>query len=465
MLALPTYQGVSAVYGLGRSGLACVAALAAAGNHVRAWDDAEAALDAARDAGAEIADLNTRDTAWEGVARLVLAPGIPPTHPVAVRARASDIPVIGDMALFADARRLMDDAVRVVAITGTNGKSTTTALVAHILNAAGYTAAMGGNIGVPVLTLDMPDDPARHVYVLELSSFQIDLAGDFAADVAVLTNLAPDHLDRYGDMEAYAASKAALFRRQPEGAAAVFGCDGAAEEKLYADLKTLPRAWTRIAATHDKADIFYADGGLHDKERIADLADASALRGVHNGQNAAAALGAARALGVSDKQIAAALTSFGGLAHRLQPVGQTGNVAFVNDSKATNAGATRHALAAYDNIYWIAGGRAKSDGLDGLENLHARIRHAYLIGEAADGFAATLGARVAHTKCGTLAKAVHVAASHAHAESTAETRAAVVLLSPACASFDQFENFEARGDAFCAAVAAWQAEHSEGAAC
>jgi UDP-N-acetylmuramoylalanine--D-glutamate ligase len=352
MITLPKYHGETAVFGLGRSGLSVVRALAAAGNRVSAWDQNDDQRAEAEKAGAQIRDLETE---FGAPARLVLSPGVPLTHPqphaVVKAARAADVPVLGDVELFADAVRNMVETPKIVAVTGTNGKSTTSALIAHLLATGGAAVRLGGNIGHAVLDLDMPAQGAQTVYVLELSSYQIDLLETLAPDVAVLTNLSPDHLDRHGDMAGYVAAKSRLFDMLAPCATAVIGCDDDESRAIADALGAKSRQVSRIATSGD-ADICWRDGTLMTgKDILADLNNAPALRGAHNGQNAAAATAVLGALGYGTKHLQQALESFPGLAHRLQPVGAFENLIFVNDSKATNAGATQHALAAYENIY------------------------------------------------------------------------------------------------------------------
>jgi len=458
MIELPHIQGETAVFGLGRSGLACVRALVAAGQTPIAWDDDADRRDTARAAGA---DLRNLETDFGTPARLLVSPGIALTHPqphkIIRLAQEAGAEIIGDMDLFAMARTTMPDNVRVIAITGTNGKSTTTALVAHMLAEAGWQVHMGGNIGIPVLDLPMPSGApdSKIAYVLELSSYQLDLNRHFIADIAVLTNLTPDHLDRHGDMEGYAAAKARLFANMAKTSPAIIGCDSAASCAIADGFAANAHAIIRLAEAEqgDDRDISYAAGAIFDNGRQAvDLTHADALRGAHNAQNAAAAYAVGRALTLDAAAMQAAFASFGGLAHRLQPVAHYRNLTFVNDSKATNPDAAMHALAAYPNIYWIAGGRSKTDTLAVPDDCLANIRHAYLIGEAATSFSETLSGHVPVSASGTLDKAVSDAASQAMAD---RIDPATILLSPACASFDQFADFEARGEAFCAAVQDW----------
>ena len=463
MIALPTYSGETAIFGLGRSGLAAVAALKASGNRVIAWDDAQAPRQAAADLGADIRDL-TQD--FGSAERLIVSPGVPLTHPaphpVIAAARAAGAEILGDMDLFADAlaHQGLREEVTLIGITGTNGKSTTTALVAHMLDAAGQNVHQGGNIGTPVLNLPLQQGAT---YVLELSSYQLDLNQRFAVDIGVWLNLTPDHLERHGDMAGYAAAKANLFANGKAAQARIIVIDDEHGRALVDNLSGDDFPLITIGAQN--ADLVYLTNAIEvnqPKKDSVSLADCAALPGAHNAQNAAAAFAVGQVLNVPKARIIAAFKSFGGMAHRLQVIADHMAVTFVNDSKATNMEATRHALAAYNNIYWIAGGRAKIDatgqlGLEMLSPYFGNVRGAYLIGEAANLFADNLADRLPTTVCGTLDRAVADAALQAKAD---HLDASIVLLSPACASFDQYTDFEARGDAFCAAVADWiSAEH------
>jgi len=451
MIPVTIYAGRDvAVVGAGLSGLATARALEAGGAHVAVWDDKEGARDEAAAAGLTVADLTTAD--FSRFAALVLAPGVPLTHPEphwsVRRARASGIEVVGDVELFFRERAGQQAGAKVVVVTGTNGKSTTAALTAHLLSAAGKRVALGGNIGKAVLDLDPFADGLT--YVLELSSFQIDLTPSLAPDAAALLNITPDHLDRHGTLADYARIKAQVFAQLGADATAVIGVD---DEPCRAIAETLhgPYAVKRIAVGHAvQSGVWAEDSVLVEMEggqevARADLAGIGALRGAHNWQNAAAAYALARSQGLDSAAIQEGLKSFAGLAHRMEQVARRGKVLFVNDSKATNADAAGKALASFGDIYWIIGGRAKEGGLSGLEPFFPRIVRAYLIGEAADDFARQLGQRVDHIVCGTLDRAVAQAAADANRSGAAEP---VVLLSPACASYDQFANFAKRGDAF-----------------
>ena len=443
-----------ALFGLGGSGLATARALVQGGAHVVAWDDGETSRQRAAEAGIEIADLSRSD--WSGFAALVLAPGVPLTHPAphwsVEKARQAGIEIIGDIELFCRERAHLAPESPFVAITGTNGKSTTTALIAHILSSIGHDVQLGGNIGVPILALEPP--ASNRFHVIECSSFQIDLAPSLAPHVGVLLNLTPDHIDRHGTMDNYAAVKERLMTGSR---LAVAGMDddfsAAIRRRLVSSGKPV------LTVSNRESDlgscIFYRAQGLHRRialgggralvEKLADLGGARALRGAHNGQNAAAAFGACEWLGLSHGDICAGMKSFPGLAHRMEEVGRLGAVAFVNDSKATNADAAEKALLSFDDIFWIIGGKSKEGGIEPLRPLFGKVRKAYLIGAASDDFARTLEGSAAYERCGTLEVATQCAAQDAAASTAREP---VVLLSPACASYDQFANFEVRGTAF-----------------
>jgi UDP-N-acetylmuramoylalanine--D-glutamate ligase len=440
-----------AVFGLGRSGLTAARALKAGGAFPVLWDDSVSGRMQSEAEGFRVEDLSQAD--WSRFAALMLAPGVPLTHPrphwTVVKAREAGVEVLGDIELF---QRTLDSLPtgqrpRVVAITGTNGKSTTTALIGWVLKQAGIDTHVGGNIGIGVLALPEPTPGA--VYVIEVSSYQLDLTSSFAPDVAILTNLSPDHLDRHGGMEGYVAAKARLFANPREGAVAVIGTDDGWGLETAA---SLVGQWPVISVSTrpsplGEAAIMGGAGWIEVGEGRIDLTPARSLPGRHNAENAAFAYAAARTLGVDHDQVVAGLMSFPGLAHRMETVAQAGRVRFVNDSKATNADAARQALSSYDRVFWIAGGRAKDGGIDSLVDLFPRIARAYLIGEATEDFAHRL-TDVPYAVCVEMDRAVELAARDAAVTGRDE----VVLLSPACASFDQYPDFEARGEAFRAAV-------------
>ncbi|MCW2315257.1 UDP-N-acetylmuramoylalanine--D-glutamate ligase [Rhodoblastus acidophilus] len=459
MIPVSTFSGKTvALFGLGGSGLSTAKALAAGGARVYVWDDSEPACEKAREAGFTPYDLHEAD--WSLFHALILTPGAPLTHPAphwtVAKARDAGVEVIGDIELFLRERARLCPRAPLVAITGTNGKSTTTSLIAHILREAGADVQMGGNIGVPILDLEPPSE--TRIHVVECSTFQIDLAPSLNPSVGVLLNLTPDHLDRHGSMENYAAIKQRLVEASEF---AVVGRDDVYCEAIFQYLKRLGHAVVGISNTQPQAlgAVRYEAGMLRRAfalpsmktldEPLFDLSRAPALRGAHNGQNAAAAFSACERLGVTHDEIGAGLKSYPGLAHRMEQVARHGKVLFVNDSKATNADAAEKALLSFNDIYWIIGGKAKAGGIAPLRPLFPKVRKAYLIGAAADEFAKTIEGAVAYEQCGTLDAATAAAARDAAASDAAEP---VVLLSPACASYDQFKNFELRGDAFREAV-------------
>jgi len=449
MIAVRSFAGKEvAVFGLARSGLSSVRALVAGGALVFAWDDRDSLRQTAAGEGASVRPW--LDWPWEKLAALVLSPGVPLTHPaphdIVVRAKQAGVPVIGDIELFA--REIRDAPV--IAVTGTNGKSTTTALLGHILAACGFDAQVGGNIGKPALELAAPGP--KTVYVLEISSYQIDLAPGLKPDVAILTNITPDHIDRHGSLEGYVAVKSKLLKQTAKTGLNVVGVDDSHTASIFTRLASnggpvcVPVSVGKVLGR----GVFVLDGALYDAQsshatKIMDLAGAAHLPGAHNWQNAALAYAAVKPFAKDGRAIAAAIADFPGLAHRIEDVGRIGKVRFVNDSKATNADAAERALVCFHDIFWIAGGKPKAGGIAPLAPLFGRIAKAYLIGEAAEQFAATLDGNVPHEICGMLERAVHAAADDA---AKSQSAAPVVLLSPACASFDQFRDFEQRGDAF-----------------
>ena len=455
MIDLFYFSGLPvAVLGLGKSGNVAARALAAAGAEVWAWDDSEAQRATASSQGIPLVDLYHCN--WSELTSLVISPGIPQRfpepHPVARLAREHGCEIIGDIELLARAQRNAE----YLGVTGTNGKSTTTALIGHILQLAGRDVQIGGNLGMPVLDLEPLDSGG--IYVIEMSSYQLELTVSITWDIAVLLNISPDHLERHGGFEGYVAAKRQIFHRQTRPRTAVIGVDDETTTHIWQQLKAaddqviVPISGNRRIA----GGVYVLDGVLYDdgdgRETPAlDLRAVPSLPGTHNWQNAAAAYAACKAAGVAPPVIAACLRSFPGLAHRQELLAVIDGVRYVNDSKATNPDAAAKALACYEPIYWIAGGRAKEGGLADLEPLFGRIAHAFLIGEAAPALARLLEGQVPYSNCGDLATAV----AKAHARAAEEALpGAVVLLSPACASFDQYPNFEVRGEAFRALVAA-----------
>jgi len=451
-----------AIFGLARTGLTAARALIAGGAEVALWDEKPEARDAAKKLGLPVVDLEAAE--WLEFDALMLSPGVPLTHPkphwTVERAKAANVEILGDVELFARTVNACAEGRRpkVIAITGTNGKSTTTALLGHIIRSAGKDAQVGGNIGLGVLGLEEMHGGA--VYVLELSSYQLDLTSSLKPDAAVLLNISPDHLDRHGGMDGYIAAKRRVFLNQVKGDTAIIGVDDDWGAQICTEITAANRRTIRpISARRAIGRGVYAlSGMLYDAtgERsveVADLARAKSLPGRHNWQNAAAAYAAAVAVGVSPADAARGLMTFPGLAHRMENLGAVGRVRFVNDSKATNADAARQAMSAIPRFYWIAGGVPKAGGIDDLADLFPKIEKAYLIGQAADDFAKTLEGQAPAVIAGDLAAATQMAYRDAVAASAATGEDAVVLLSPACASFDQFPDFEVRGDAFRAAVA------------
>jgi len=455
MIVPRTFAGQDVgVFGLARTGISAARALAAGGAHVFAWDDTERGRETTARGTAQIVPIESWP--WDRLRTVVLSPGVPLTHPaphdVVTFARKAGVEVVGDIELFARELRSESreaNAAPIIAVTGTNGKSTTTALIGHILSSCGYDAQAGGNIGNPVLDLEPP--LASRIYVLEVSSYQIELSPGLSPDVALLTNLTPDHLDRHGSMENYAAIKARLLEQAVPSGRVCVSVDDTYCAAIYSRL-TASRGADAIPLSVGKVlgrGIFVLNGILYDAlgsraERVMELAGVAKLPGAHNWQNAAFAYAAVRPFVRDIRAIAEAMASFPGLLHRMEDVGSVGRVRFVNDSKATNADAAERALECFRDIFWIAGGRPKEGGIGSLTPHFERVCKAYLIGEAADEFARTLQS-VRHEICGTLKNAVFAAWHDAQSSNCA---APVVLLAPACASFDQFENYEQRGDEF-----------------
>ncbi|MBP5857730.1 UDP-N-acetylmuramoyl-L-alanine--D-glutamate ligase [Marivibrio halodurans] len=445
------------ILGMARSGLAAARALREGAAEVLCWDDSEAGRAAAEGAGFPLADP-TRPGGFQDVAALIPAPGIPLTHPAPhpaiAKAKAEGVPVLGDVELLLRQKA----GTPAIGITGTNGKSTTTALIGHMLTVAGHRAEVGGNLGTAALAL-APLESGEGAYVLEMSSYQLDLIDRGAFDIGVFLNVTPDHLDRHGGLDGYIAAKRRMFRNDKPGGVAIVAVDDAHTRRLAADLVAAgTRRLIPVSAERPCPGGVHIDGAkatlIDDIDGAAravlPLADCPALPGRHNWQNAVAAYAACRMMGLDAAQAAAGLKSFPGLAHRQERVGRLAGALCINDSKATNVEAAAKALASYDRIYWIAGGRAKEGGFDALPAHLGAVRHAFLIGEAADALDAVLSAHVPTTRSGDLETAVAQASTLAGEEGGT---GAAILLSPACASFDQFKDFEQRGDAFRAIVA------------
>ena len=452
------------VFGLGLSGLAACEALTASGATVFSFDENPKARE--KTANTDYACEHPKQWPWDDLAAVVVSPGVPLHHPkphaVVRKARQEKIPVIGDTELFARAVNAMPEGARprLVGVTGTNGKSTTTALIGHILKEAGFESYVGGNIGEAVLSL--PPLETETVYVLELSSYQLDLTHSLRLNAAVFLNLAPDHLERHGSMDNYLAAKMRIFLNQTKDDLAVVGVDDDYGQSVCTEL--IARCAADVAPVSAQGALgrgVYALGGrlfynLDGKTAEAgELSRARALAGPHNHQNVAAALAVCARLGVAPAVAVRAAERFEGLSHRMEQVARIGETVFVNDSKATNAAAAGRALSAYRDVFWIAGGKAKEGGVKPLRGLMDRVRRVYLIGESAADLEAQLDGSVDSVFCDDLEAAVAQAAKDAR---KSKVKAPVVLLSPACASYDQFANFEARGDAFRAAVEALSAK-------
>ena len=450
MIGVTTFaQKPVLVFGLGGSGLATALALVKGGAQVLAYDDSEERVKTANDEGIKTADF--RDVDFSSYDALILSPGVPLTHPEphwsVKKAHAAGIEIIGDVELFNRERLAVAPESHFIAITGTNGKSTTTALIAHVLAHGGLDVQMGGNIGRAVLTLDALTDDKT--YVVECSSYQIDLAPTLNPSIGVHLNLSADHLDRHGTVENYADVKSRLVLGADH---AVVGVDDELSLKISNQVEARGVSLERVSVLGAGDTTVAGSSILANGEPVVDVAGIGSLRGQHNLQNAAFAYAVCRKAGLSDDDISAGFSSFPGLAHRMEQVAMRDGVVFINDSKATNADAVAHALASFDQIYWILGGLAKEGGIESLEEFFPKITHAFMVGDAADGFAKVLEGKVAYSQCGTIeraaAEAAEMALSGAVGDEKGDNQTVAVLLSPACASWDQFSSFEKRGDAF-----------------
>ena len=440
-----------AVFGLGRSGLSAAKALKNSKAEVEAWDDDEGARSNANEEGVELVDLYKCD--WKDHTTLVLSPGIPLRYPkphkIVQLAESKNVEVIGEIELLARTQR----EAAYVGITGTNGKSTTTALIGHIMQVAGREVEIGGNLGVPSLELNpLGCDGA---YVLEMSSYQLELTKSITFDVAVLLNISPDHLDRHGGMDGYVKSKKSIFNRQTKPRTAIVGNDDEISQEIFKELIVADEQMVIGISGYKRVQggIYVINGVLVDDTEgletpVMDLKENPYLVGQHNWQNAAAAFAAAKSVGIQPHAVMACINSFPGLVHRLEPVAIVDGVGYVNDSKATNGEAAARALACYDAVYWIVGGRPKEGGLKATEAYLSNVHHALIIGEASMEFSNFLDGRVPMTLSGDLRTAVAMASKMAKKEAANGKISPVVLLSPAAASFDQFDNFEVRGDVF-----------------
>ena len=464
MILLPQVKGKRyGVVGLGKSGRATAASLLASGAEVVAWDDTEKTRETITKELPQMALQPIVQWDFTTLHSLVMSPGIMLTHEAVRAAKAHDVEVIGDIELLWRAQ----PSARYIAITGTNGKSTTTSLIAHILSHCGQHVEVGGNLGIPALALAPLEDDG--VYVLELSSYQLDLVTTTKFSTAILLNITPDHLDHHGNMTAYSAAKQHIFDRQGTNDVAIVGIDDAFSEAIARQL--IAKKQQRVIPISTKQQVTQGITVKQAKLRAAfeqpkeaTLQDLRNLQGEHNWQNAAAAYAACVVNGCSHEEILASMTTYPGLAHRMQNLGIVDGIQFVNDSKATNADAAEKSLKTYDDIYWIAGGVAKEGGIDILASYFPKIRHAYLIGEAAAMFAKTLEGHVAYTISATLENAFHQATKDAAQDTSNPALTLSVVLAPACASFDQFANFEQRGEAFIALVDSYKKQGASHAA-
>lgn len=457
MIDLSTYAKTlkrkkPAVFGLGISGLSVIKAFKRAGIECDAYDDNPDSHKKANTAGANIVDLTQADFSKYGC--LVLSPGVPyhfpEMHDVVKRAQEADVEILGDIELFS--RAGIPESLRTISITGTNGKSTTTSLVKHILQSSKKKSVLAGNIGMPILNAKIPAGDESYM-VIEMSSYQLDLCPSFGADIAALINITPDHIDRHGDMEGYALSKSKIFQNN-EGEA-VISIDDSYCEKIYNTMKSEGRTPVAVSVEKEIESGVYIKGGqLFDvigQERIevGSVKNITLLNGMHNKQNIAVAYAVTRLCGLEAEDILEAVYSYPGLPHRQFPVRTINGVTYINDSKATNAEAASKALTAHKNVFWVLGGIAKEGGLDGLERFADHIKHAFVIGQAQEEFSDWLGRYgIAHNLSQTLENAVKEAHQMAQDERGQPGGSSVVLLSPACASFDQFDSFEHRGDEF-----------------
>lgn len=455
MIRIPDVKNKSiGVYGLGVSGMAAAEALVASGANVFTWDENKDARNKTR--GSEYLAEHPKQWPWDELSAVVVSPGVPLTHPkphaIVRKARSTNVPVYGDTELFARAVNAMPENARpkIVAITGSNGKTTTTALIGKILVDAGEDAHVGGNIGEAVLSLPPPEKDS--IYVLELSSFQLDLTFSLRANVAILLNISPDHIERHGTMDGYLAAKTRIFHNQQVDDIAIVGTDDEMLENVATKMRiSHPAKFAPISVGSTLGEgAFVLDGQLfHNLEgktlTAGDISNFSGLRGQHNHQNVAAAMAASVFLGVSPAIAMRAAEKFEALPNRMETVAKIGKVLFVNDSKATNASAAARALSAFKDVFWIAGGKPKDGGVSSLTNDLKNVRSAYLIGEAASDFEQQLRNAAHCILCETL----DVAVARAYEDAlNSDAEDPVVLLSPACASYDQFKNFSERGAAF-----------------
>jgi UDP-N-acetylmuramoylalanine--D-glutamate ligase len=456
------------VFGLGKAGCAAVDFVTANGGMVYCWDDnvegngQKAIGNSISDKWEEISEktlnpksLNLKpinDWSWDRLDFLLLSPGVPLTnpapHPVVELAHQNNVQIIGEVELL----WLCRPSSNYIGITGTNGKSTTTALLDHLLKGS-FDIATGGNLGVPALALGEHEN-----YLLEMSSYQLDLLDKAKFNIAVLLNITPDHLDRHGGMDGYIAAKKRIFNNQSNNDVAIINIDNLDCYKIMEELsKNDNRSKIITISTKQDADISVIDGILYYSDKSYDISDIQTLRGAHNHQNAAAAFAVAQSMGMTADDIITKMKNFGGLKHRQQFLAEINGIKFINDSKATNAESSLPALLTYKNIYWIAGGLAKEGGIESLKNNLGNVSHAFLIGQAEDEFADSLQDIVSYTRSGNLSQAFNDALKTA-VEKNEKT---VILLSPAAASMDQWKNFEERGEAFIKLVENFRLEYEE----
>ena len=442
---MPTFDNYKnkpvAVFGLGKAGQASIDLLLKSGAEVFAWDDNQKSIDELKGKYKNVKFAAPEEYDWKKINALVLSPGIPFTfpkpHKIVSLAQKNKCPVICDIELLYKAAK----GAKFVGITGTNGKSTTTALIGHVLKFAGKKVEVGGNIGVAASKLPIMGKDG--IYVIEVSSYQLDLLRETKFDIALLLNITPDHIDRHGDMDGYVAAKLKIFDRQTKSDIAVIAVDD--EHTQYIAKQVSKSKVVRVSNISSSADISIKAGKITDGKKVLNIGIPERLPGEHNAQNIVAAYAALSNLGLDDKTIKDGIHTFPGLSHRIEYVAIIDGIKFINDSKATNAFATEKALLSFDNIYWIAGGLPKEGGIEALDSLFPKIKHAFLIGQAEQEFAKTLDGKVAYTRCGSLEKAIKAAYESAK---KAKEKTPIVLLSPACASFDQFKNFEHRGEEF-----------------
>ena len=462
MIDIFAFNGFSVgVFGLGRTGISVAEALKRSNAEVWAWDDDPSIRKSAMERGINVVDLYNKDLSE--LTTLVLSPGIahtfPKPHAIVSIAKEKNIEIISDIELLGRSQRLAN----MVGITGTNGKSTTTSLIGHIMQLSGQQVEVGGNLGPPVLDLEGLGDGGT--YVIEMSSYQLELTLSITFDVAVLLNISPEHLDRHGSIEGYVTAKKSIFHRQTKPRSAVIAIDDRYTKKIYSELSKIGdqliipvSGESEVVGGVYVLDRILIDDSDGKKVPVCDLSEIPSLAGTHNAQNAAASYAACKAVGIEPRVIMACLRSYPGLAHRQEVFEVVDGIIFINDSKATNSEAAARALACYENIFWIVGGRPKKSGLDECEQYFSHVQQAYLIGEASLGLSQLLNGKIKFTISGDIKSAILQAISDIAERKVSQP---VVLLSPACASFDQFSNFEDRGDYFKSLVEELPGKHQD----